>query len=1132
MFLLLTLLQKQQLSVNESFNILLGKLKRFKTKFYLNKLLRGLILSATILLVAFLVVDVFEYYSWSDPFTRTILFYLFVALMVIVLSFQVFVPMVQLFKMGKQLSHKDAAIIIGDHFPEISDKLLNTLQLHSTIDTKNSDQIDLLLAGIEQRTNNLQPIPFRKAVSYKSNYKYLKWMAAPLAILMLALIISPAFVLDPANRIVNHKNNFEKPLPYSFKIINDSLVGIQGEDFTVKLRVEGEEYPESVYFNDGKYDFRITESNNGVLEYTLTKLKNDVYFSIATDEVVSEQFQLKVLPKPSISSFSISLDFPNYLKKKDELVESTGDIVVPEGTKLNWRFYANNSEELVFINETANNIKSVNSENLFEYRITAKSDFNYSVYSISKHKLSSDTLNYSVNVVNDEKPSIVINNLQQDYLLGYLMASGTISDDYGFSSLRFYYKNSDAKEWTRNNLNFDKNIEKQNFNHSFNTMDIGLKPGDNLDFYYEVWDNDRVNGFKRSKTNTLVFEVPDKEEIIQKSDSTSDLMKSKYESSIKDLDELSKELDELKKAMFEKKDIDWSDKKKIKDLINSEKDLRESLQEMQELNSKREELKKFLKDNPNQSIQEKLDKLTEQLEKLKQNELLEKLEELSKDIDELSKDELDDLLDELKENQEDFKESLEQQLEFFKQLEIEQKLNEATKDLKELAEKQKKLADETKEKENKLKDALDEQNELNKEFKKIEEKIEEIDSLNSELEKPLDLDGKQDQQEDIEQEMDQASENLSSGKRKKSGESQTSAAQKLEELANQLDMMMQEAMESRMGEDIEQTKKLLDNLMDISFNVEELMQEISMTSENDPKFLENTKNLKIIKDDYAILHDSLMELSKRQVMIQNYVVKESDKVEMYFERSLASIQERRIGQTSNSLQYAMTSANNLALMLDESLNQMKQSMNMPGSKSGKGKCKNPGSGKKPGEGMSEMMKMQKKLGDGMKKMGKKNGAGKKSGKGKSGESKELARMAAQQSELRKQIQELMDQLEGEGGNGSALQKIIDKMEEQENDIVNKQISSETIERQKEIETRLLQAEKAMLEREKEERREASEGKSKKRGNYNNEIQYKNTSIDNSNNVINKKPLKLNTPYKKLLKKYLYEIESQDTDVKK
>lgn len=1116
------------MSVNKDFNILLEKVLRFKRKYYLNKLLRGLILSASMLIVLFIVIDVFEYYSWSNIAVRTAMVYLFLAAITIILGAQVVVPIFHLLKMGKIISHKQAALIIGDHFPEISDKLLNTLQLQSIIKENKSDRINLLLAGIEQKTNELQPIPFRKAISYKSNYKYLKWLAFPLLFLLVTLIISPAFVTAPAIRLVNYKQIYEKPKPYYFKIINDSLTAVQGEDFTILVEVEGQEYPETAYLNDGKYDFRLLKNKDGLLEYSFTRLKKDIYFKIATDEVVSEQFHLKVLPKPSISSFNINLDFPDYLEKKNEIIESTGDIVVPEGTKLKWRFYAANSQELIFIDEKKTNLYSINSQNLFEYDKIAKSDFQYSVFSISEHYLHSDTLNYSVNVVKDEKPSIVINDLQQEYLLGYLMVNGTITDDYGFSLLRFYYKKSDEKNWDVIDLSVDNKIEKQNFNHSFKTADIELLPGDNLDFYYQVWDNDRINGYKSAKTNILVFKVPDKVEIENMADSTEGLMKSKYEKSIKDLEELRIKLEELKKDLFEKKELDWNDRKKVKDLLKKEKELRENLFEMLELNSKKDELKDFLEDNPDEDLQEKLDKLSEQIEKLEQDELLDKLEELSKNIDELTKDQLDKLLDDLMKNQEDFKESLEQQLEFFKQLEIEQKLNKIVNDLEELAKKQTQLAEETKNKENKLKEAVPEQNELNKDFDKIKDKIKEIDSLNRNLEKPLEINTDEEDQKEIEGDMTEASEKLESGKRKKAGESQSKAAKKMKKLAKNLEMMMQMAMQSRMGEDVEQIGKILDNLLDISFNLESLMEEIAVTSDNDPKFIENTKNLKNLKDDYSVLHDSLIAISKRQILIQQFLVKESDKIEMYFVRSLESIQERQTGQTSSNLQYGMTSANNLALMLEESLNKMKQSMNMPGSKSGKGECNQPGGSSGSG-GMKQMLKMQKGLGKGLKEAGQKMGSGENPADGSSASSRELARMAAQQSELRKQMQDLMDQIEGNGGNGSALQKIIDKMNMQENDIVNKRITSETLERQREIESRLLKAEKALLKREKEEKREAVVGKNRKRGNPNIEMKYKDISVDDHNNVINTKPLKLSTPYKKVLKKYLYEIETNENN---
>jgi len=100
------------------------------------------------------------------------------------------------------------------------------------------------------------------------------------------------------------------------------------------------------------------------------------------------------------------------------------------------------------------------------------------------------------------------------------------------------------------------------------------------------------------------------------------------------------------------------------------------------------------------------------------------------------------------------------------------------------------------------------------------------------------------------------------------------------------------------------------------------------------------------------------------------------------------------------------------------------------------------------------------------------------------------------------------------------------MEKQENDIVNKRITSETLERQKEIETRLLQAEKALMKREKDKKREAVEGKKHERGNNIDEIRYKDISIENLNNVINTKPIKLSESYKRILEKYLYEIENE------
>jgi hypothetical protein len=61
---------------------------------------------------------------------------------------------------------------------------------------------------------------------------------------------------------------------------------------------------------------------------------------------------------------------------------------------------------------------------------------------------------------------------------------------------------------------------------------------------------------------------------------------------------------------------------------------------------------------------------------------------------------------------------------------------------------------------------------------------------------------------------------------------------------------------------------------------------------------------------------------------------------------------------------------------------------------------------------------------------------------------------------------------GNGGNSNQINQLKKEMEKTESDLYNRNISQETINRQKEIMTRLLEAEKAAREREFDDKREA------------------------------------------------------------
>jgi hypothetical protein len=158
----------------------------------------------------------------------------------------------------------------------------------------------------------------------------------------------------------------------------------------------------------------------------------------------------------------------------------------------------------------------------------------------------------------------------------------------------------------------------------------------------------------------------------------------------------------------------------------------------------------------------------------------------------------------------------------------------------------------------------------------------------------------------------------------------------------------------------------------------------------------------------------------------------------------------------------MTSINNLALMLNDAQKQMQQQMAMAMSKPGSGK------GKKNGKSQSgEMGRMQEQLNQKIQELKKGNQSGR-------ALSEELAKLAAEQQRLRNALRELEKQGKENGGKGFGdnLENLNKMMEQSETDLVNKRLTEQTIMRQREILTRLLEAEKSVKERDLDNKREA------------------------------------------------------------
>ncbi|MBP5240614.1 MAG: hypothetical protein J6Z26_01775, partial [Bacteroidales bacterium] len=189
-------------------DLIITKIDAFIRKYYKSRMIKGGICVAALLLTAFLVAVLSENLAYFSTTVRTVIFWLYIVVAVTLIAVYIIVPLAKMHRIGKVLDREQAAVIIGEHFPEIGDKLLNLLQLKTLSETQDSD---LLLASIEQKTAALSPLPFRSAVDLKDNRKYLKYLAIPLTVIALLLLIAPSVITAPSKRLINHGTFYEKP---------------------------------------------------------------------------------------------------------------------------------------------------------------------------------------------------------------------------------------------------------------------------------------------------------------------------------------------------------------------------------------------------------------------------------------------------------------------------------------------------------------------------------------------------------------------------------------------------------------------------------------------------------------------------------------------------------------------------------------------------------------------------------------------------------------------------------------------------------------------------------------------------------------------------------------------------------
>lgn len=1049
----------------EAKNEIYNKLEDFIKKFYFNELIKGSILFLGIGLLYFIATLLAEHFLWLSTFGRSLLFGIFILFELFLLFRFILFPIFKLVKLQKGLNYVDASQIIGTHFTEVKDKLLNFLQL-----ANQDNPSELLLASIDQKANTLQPVPFSNAINYSKNKKFLPYLIAPIVLIFLFIFSGNLTVLSNSfDRVVHFTKQYEAPSPFKFVVVNKELNVKQNQNYTLQVTTVGNVVPENISLIVNDAAFFLEEVKPGLFQYTFENVNKNISFSLEANDVTSQNYTLNVEDVPTIQSFKMFLNFPKYLNRKQEIVSGLGNAIVPEGTVVNWQIETIATNRIDFVTQQITSFTK--NENTFSLQQKINSNLDYAIVTSNETIKNYEKLEYQITVSKDQFPTITTQLAPDSLKLKSKIIVGQVADDFGLTKLNVvYYPKGNASQSKKGVLPI-KNGTVDQFIYSF-PNGLSLEKGLEYEYYFEVFDNDAVNGLKSSKSSVYLHYVltnsqKDDKQLKEQKENINSL-----EKSLKNQDKQFSELDKLEKLNKEISQLDFKDQKKIDQFLEKQKQQDQMMKEFSKNLSKNlEEFKST--DKEKEELIRRLEETQKQSEK--NEKLLKELEELSK---KLQKDELFEKADKLKQNSKNQSKNLEQLVELTKRFYVEKKAEQIADKLNDLAKKEDKLSDD------KQNNTSEKQAEINKEFKELSKELEELNKQNEELKSPLEIPDTKAEEKSVEEDLTKAKEKLDNKNQDGAKPKQKSAAKKMEEMSQSMSASMSGGEMEQMEEDAKALRQILDNLLTFSFDEENL---ITTTKESQSRSLQFNRILKKqqeLKNQFKHIDDSLFAVSLRNPMISEIVLNEIGEIHYNLDKTLETLADNNIQKGASHQQYVLSSANKLADFLSNVQNQMQMQM------SGQGQGK-PKKGKGSGMQLPDIIKKQEGLGEKMKdgiKPGEKEGEGKKPGeKGKEGESGKGSEEGENGSEgnagkvleILKEQQQLREALQNElnmQGMSGVGQSALDKMKEIEKQLINKGFKNETLQKMLNLKHELLKLEKAIQQQGEDTKRKSNSNK--------------------------------------------------------
>jgi len=591
----------------------------------------------------------------------------------------------------------DVAREVERRFPAFEQRLIGALQLWpKRAGTPEGYAPSLIEGTILQAGEIAQDADFREAL----NRHWLRFCVRLLAGVVVAgtvlALLFPVPMRGALFRWSHPLTRFVRPPDTVVSVTPGDVEIVKGEDMTILLRVTGR-IPDHVRIHTRELQARRWHDADVTLDadtlrYTFRAVKRSLEYLVSAGDGEAGPYNVTVIDRPIVRRIRAKYDYPPYTGLPGK-IEEEGHLSAILGTNVTLDITANKSlqtAELLF--ERGDTLTGWVEDRAARMRLRIVQDDRYRIHLVDLDGVENDEpISYRILALEDEAPVVRVVypggdvDLSEDMKVALAIEA---RDDFGFSGVELFYILNDGQLFQRA-LPASLQDADLRISYLWDLSDMNLLPEDVIRYYVEVADNDAISGPKRSRSAEYRIRFPSLYEIFEDVERSQEEQIVTMEDMIEQGKEMKHRLDDLRRELM-RRDIDWEQMKDVERTIESQKEMAKELEELSDrLGSTMDKL-----EQSGLSALEtlrKMEQIRELMDELATPELERSMDRLHQALQELDRQEIQRAMEQFSLTQEEFQKRLDRTLSILKRLQAEQRMDSAIKRAEELASRQEEI---------------------------------------------------------------------------------------------------------------------------------------------------------------------------------------------------------------------------------------------------------------------------------------------------------------------------------------------------------------------------------------------------------------------------------------------------------